>query len=275
MSSKEIIAILIPTGIIALVWVIFESSVLKVVNKKGKSSDSKGKTEIKLKKENSTDSIDSNIKTGKKIVELKQAFQKTQSAVIENKDLEPDAENEDHMVEEEFYELAYEEIESGNLKKGLWAKAFSETEGDENKTKALYIKYRFEQIKESHKEIDEKEEEVEIDSNLIPEKKVKEHSRLKEKNEVLQEGQRKENIKESVSVTKKDKDDEITNQNRKTCYYCAKPNAEKTFFVDGLLEWFCTVDCHTNLGNSGVKEDINKRQGEAYINLHKKNNYWE
>ena len=58
MSSKEIMAVLIPTGILALVWVIFESSVLKVVKKKGKSPDNKGKAEIKLKKENSTDSVD-------------------------------------------------------------------------------------------------------------------------------------------------------------------------------------------------------------------------
>ena len=176
MSSKEIMAILIPTGIIALVWVIFESAVLKVVKKKGKSSDNKGKTEINLKKENSTDSIDSNIKTGKEIVESKQAFQKTQSAVIENKDLEPDAEKEEHMIEEEFYELAYEEIESGNLKKGLWAKAFSKSDGDENKAKALYIKYRFDQIKEGHKEIDE-EEDVGIDSKIKPEKKIIEPKR--------------------------------------------------------------------------------------------------
>jgi hypothetical protein len=172
MSSKEIMAVLIPTGILALVWVIFESSVLKVVKKKGKSSDNKGKAEINLKKQNSTDSIDSNIETGKEIVESKQAFQKTQSAVIENKDLKPDAEKEDHMVEEEFYELAYEEIESGNLKKGLWAKSFSEAEGDENKAKALYIKYRFDQIKEGHKKIKQEEEEVKIDSKLESEKRT-------------------------------------------------------------------------------------------------------
>ena len=156
MSSKEIMAVLIPTGILALVWVIFESAVLKVVKKKGKSSDNKGKTEINLKKENSTDSIDSNIKTGKKIVELEQPFQKTQSAVIENKDLEPDAEKEGHMIEEEFYELAYEEIESGNLKKGLWAKAFSKSDGDENKAKALYIKYRFDQMNDVQPQVEEK-----------------------------------------------------------------------------------------------------------------------
>ena len=68
MSSKEIMAVLIPTGILALVWVIFESAVLKVVRKKGKSSDNKGKAGIKLKKGTSTDSIDSNIKPGEEIV---------------------------------------------------------------------------------------------------------------------------------------------------------------------------------------------------------------
>ena len=206
MSSKEIMAILIPTGIIALVWVIFESAVLKVVKKKGKSSDNKGKTEINLKKENSTDSIDSNIKTGKKIVELEQPFQKTQSAVIENKDLEPDAEKEGHMIEEEFYELAYEEIESGNLKKGLWAKAFSEAEGDENKTKALYIKYRFDQIKEGHKEIEQEEEEVKIDSKLESEKKIVE-SKIESKN--LRE---EESEKGSIGLFDKPKLQELLEQ---------------------------------------------------------------
>ena len=40
--SSEIIAILIPTGILALVWVIFESTILKAFKKKGKSSNNKG-----------------------------------------------------------------------------------------------------------------------------------------------------------------------------------------------------------------------------------------
>ena len=35
---SEIMAILIPTGILALVWVIFESAILKVFKMKGKSS---------------------------------------------------------------------------------------------------------------------------------------------------------------------------------------------------------------------------------------------
>ena len=59
---------------------------------------------------------------------------------------ETDAESESYMNEEEIYELISEEIESNSTKKGLWTKAFSESEGDEQKTRALYIKYRFDQL---------------------------------------------------------------------------------------------------------------------------------
>ena len=267
MSSKEIMAVLIPTGILALVWVIFESSVLKVVKKKGKSSDNKGGAEIKLKKENSTDSIDSNIKTGKEIVESKQAFQKTQSAVIENKDLEPDAENEDHMVEEEFYELAYEEIESGNLKKGLWAKSFSEAEGDENKTKALYIKYRFDQIKEGHKEIEREEEEVKIDSILESEKKIIE-TKIESHDQFVNphKGQSK--------LSQEDIDRIQTEANMKLRKAISSWKPRET--IEPKRE------SHDELikrlkGQPGKEsqEDIDRKQAEAYIRLHEAINYWE
>ena len=130
---SEIIAILIPTCILAFVWVIFESTILKAFKKKGKSSDNKGGNETNLKKEGNIDSIGSKLKPEKKIVEPK---------------LESAPQTESYIDEEKFYELAYDEIESGDLKKGLWAKAFSEAEGDEEKAKALYIKYRFDQKKD-------------------------------------------------------------------------------------------------------------------------------
>ena len=47
---------------------------------------------------------------------------------------------------EDAYEFAAKEIEDNDYKKGLWAKAFSDAEGDEKKQAALYIKYRAEQI---------------------------------------------------------------------------------------------------------------------------------
>ncbi len=60
------------------------------------------------------------------------------------------------MNEEEIYELISEEIESSSTKKGLWTKAFSESEGDEQKTKALYIKYRFDQMNDVQPQVEEK-----------------------------------------------------------------------------------------------------------------------
>ena len=58
--------------------------------------------------------------------------------------------------DEELYELISEEIESNNTKKGLWTKAFSESEGDEQKTRALYIKYRFDQMNDGQPQVEEK-----------------------------------------------------------------------------------------------------------------------
>ena len=52
-------------------------------------------------------------------------------------------------VDKNTYELIAEEIDTGNTQRALWTKAFSESEGDENKTKALYIKYRFDEVKSS------------------------------------------------------------------------------------------------------------------------------
>ena len=60
------------------------------------------------------------------------------------------------MNEDEIYEQISAEIKSGNTKKGLWTKAFSEAEGDENKAKAVYIKYRFDQMNDVQPQVEEK-----------------------------------------------------------------------------------------------------------------------
>jgi len=47
------------------------------------------------------------------------------------------------IVSNEFYAEAYAEIHNGkNYDQGLWARAYSESEGNEEKSKALYIKLR-------------------------------------------------------------------------------------------------------------------------------------
>ena len=50
------------------------------------------------------------------------------------------------------YELIAEEIDTGNTQKALWTKAFSDAEGDDKRARALYIKYRFEEISNEEQE---------------------------------------------------------------------------------------------------------------------------
>jgi hypothetical protein len=44
--------------------------------------------------------------------------------------------------EEAIYADAWAEVKSGTVRPGLWAKAFSESQGDDSKSQALYIKLR-------------------------------------------------------------------------------------------------------------------------------------
>jgi hypothetical protein len=50
------------------------------------------------------------------------------------------------LQEEQLYALVLREIESGALREGIWAKAFSKSSGDESKTQALYIEMRVQSI---------------------------------------------------------------------------------------------------------------------------------
>jgi hypothetical protein len=51
------------------------------------------------------------------------------------------------LAEEKLYELAAEEITANNIRPGLWAKAIPESDGDNAKAKARYIKLRVETMK--------------------------------------------------------------------------------------------------------------------------------
>ena len=50
---------------------------------------------------------------------------------------------------DDLYATAYQEMSSANLEPASWAKAFAHGAGDNEKAKALYIKYRVEQLKYS------------------------------------------------------------------------------------------------------------------------------
>jgi hypothetical protein len=51
------------------------------------------------------------------------------------------------MSDEDFFKNAMVELESGDINKGLLAKCFAETGGDENRAKAKYISVRVEALK--------------------------------------------------------------------------------------------------------------------------------
>jgi len=83
-----------------------------------------------------------------------------------------------------FYQQAYEEFENGQMDKGLWARLFAQSGGDENKAKAQYIKNRVQQL-------------VTQQANLDTEKKraTPEQKRATQEKERKQEREREENIK--------------------------------------------------------------------------------
>ena len=51
------------------------------------------------------------------------------------------------LASEKLYEMAVEEIASGNIRTGLWAKAVAETGGDEAAANARYLKLRVDTMK--------------------------------------------------------------------------------------------------------------------------------
>ena len=51
-------------------------------------------------------------------------------------------------ISNEIYEQIHDELDGGVKQKGLWTRAIAESGGDENKSKSLYIKMRFKELKE-------------------------------------------------------------------------------------------------------------------------------
>jgi hypothetical protein len=50
------------------------------------------------------------------------------------------------LIEEKMYEQVAEELASGNIRQGLWAKALATEAGDEDKTRSCYIKLRVQSL---------------------------------------------------------------------------------------------------------------------------------
>ncbi len=59
-------------------------------------------------------------------------------------------ENASEISDNARYAMVAEEIETGHIDKGLWARLYADTDGDEHKTKARYIKHRVEELSNLH-----------------------------------------------------------------------------------------------------------------------------
>ena len=149
------------------------------------------------------------------------------------------------MNEEEIYELISEEIESSSTKKGLWTKAFSESEGDEQKTRALYIKYRFDQMNDVQPQVEEK---VKIEEKRAVTNRNCFFCGKPNSNLLMIIGENKENFCSpkcySRALIRKDSEGQKEHLESR-CFYCKKDNAN---FYDYLpfrdrSEYFCNKTC--------------------------------
>ncbi len=86
------------------------------------------------------------------------------SLITQSQSIAPDVRN--SMDENKLWEMAIDELDSENRKKGLWAKCFAEADGDENKAKANYLKQRVIDLKSENKKEDIKMNNEKL-SNII------------------------------------------------------------------------------------------------------------
>lgn len=97
------------------------------------------------------------------------------------------------ILEEQLYEQVVNELSSGHKRNGLWAKAFVDSGGEDEKAKALYIKYRVQSIKDECELYKVTKEQEEIHSM----QKVEEENRREE-----QDRQNKKFYEESIEKKK-------------------------------------------------------------------------
>ena len=112
---------------------------------------------------------------------------------------------EDYKVskyEESIYNEVAKELSNDIRKEGLWLKAIQNTEGDENKALALYIKYRSEAIKVEKEKIIQEKKDEEL-RNIAYDKKIQEKIiRDREKSLVLFLQQNNMTLTKRISNTK-------------------------------------------------------------------------
>ncbi len=82
------------------------------------------------------------------------------------------------LIDEQLYAQVAEELSEGNVKAGLWTKATADADGNENKIKALYIKYRVQSMQDEAKILEALVDEANNEKTLPPAKKPKTEAEL-------------------------------------------------------------------------------------------------
>lgn len=73
----------------------------------------------------------------------------------------------DRLVEERLFELALDEIEQGEIRRGIWGKALANSEGDEAKARSIYVSYRVEAMKDESQIIDAIADKLNTEQHII------------------------------------------------------------------------------------------------------------
>ena len=103
--------------------------------------------------------------------------------------------------EEKLYEIAMEELESRSYIKGIWAKAFSQSDADEQRAKALYIKFRVQSLKEELMAKRKLEEERAKQEKMRFQKEAEERERIR----IQKEAQERERIRIQNEVQERER----------------------------------------------------------------------
>ena len=110
-------------------------------NKNNQNIDVEKQTKIILPPQNNSITENSVIRS-----KVDSAKKISQIHLINKSQISTNIDASNDMDEDHVYEAIAQEIEDGLQNKGLWTRLFCECDGDENKTRAAYIKQRVEKI---------------------------------------------------------------------------------------------------------------------------------
>ena len=102
-------------------------------------------------------------------------------------------------IEEKLFERAYEEFEQGDIRKGLWAKALSETEDNQKAAKSKYLALRVQSLKDDEYLMEEIAISVKKNSSENKKKRINQNISSRDESDIAAE-QKIERNKDLVNV---------------------------------------------------------------------------